>query len=286
MFHNELYGQGSKFPCIFELEKKFSESTPKIASLNKRFRIQYLTDAVNDYFDRDSDPGEFKLYLNEVPYNDFSCNLWNGIATLNVVLPEDNQIGDSLIFRSEVIDVSRWESFNEEFYVVIGKESKNGKGNGKRRKPRSNRNGNGEKKEDQLALPEMIQVYRNEWERHSFNENSALKVEDSGDDGYDFYINMDNIHLLTEKKDDQKTDCKLLDARYKYGMTLIGLAFLNNQIIDREKEEDKMEENGNVYQLIKDVTSIISPMLLPMISELGDLEIEEGNVVVDSAESV
>jgi len=92
-----------------------------------------------------------------------------------------------------------------------------------------------------------------------------LKVKDSGENEYDFYINADNIYLLTEIKGRSKIDPKILEAQYKYGMVLIGMSILNEL-------EEKDEES--VYSNICEVTKAISPVLLPMIATLGTLEEE------------
>ena len=94
---------------------------------------------------------------------------------------------------------------------------------------------------------------------------------------YDFYINIDNVHLLTEKKASSKINSKSLDARYKYGMVIIGLAFLNDFNNPSSKGEIKNDgdETVDIYEKISDFTKIISPILLPLISGLSDLKEEE-----------
>ena len=62
-------------------------------------------------------------------------------------------------------------------------------------------------------------------------------------------------------------DPKLLEAQYKYGMVLIGLALL------KEFENDNKDEE-NIYNNILVITRAISPFLLPMISSLGELSEE------------
>jgi hypothetical protein len=97
-------------------------------------------------------------------------------------------------------------------------------------------------------------------------------VINNGDEGFDFFVNMDNKFLLTEKKN-TNLDFKLLDNRFKYGLVLIGLAFLN---YDTTKLSDTLEEEtDDIYSRIEFSTRAIGPFLLPMISELGDLEIAE-----------
>ena len=41
-------------------------------------------------------------------------------------------------------------------------------------------------------------------EKYGFDKESALKVKDSGEEGYDFFVNMDNVYLLTEIKGNTK----------------------------------------------------------------------------------
>ncbi len=76
---------------------------------------------------------------------------------------------------------------------------------------------------------------------------------------------MDNIYLLTEIRGRLKSNTKILESQYKYGMILIGISLL-------KELEEKGEES--VYEKIYETTKAISPVLLPMISTLGTLEKE------------
>jgi len=275
---------GNRFPSCFKLIKDFDENNPKHSPINTRTRVQYKTDVENDYFDRDSDPGNFILKLNGGDIKDFSVNLWNGIATLNIKLPDCVKPGRLLRFQSEVDDVSRVDAISEKFYVLVKDKIVKQPGKpGHRKPPSSDKEGDDVEKTSYLDLPNVVEVYQNEWERHEFNRNSALKVVDSGEDAYDFFVNLDNIHLLTEKKANSKIESKLLDARYKYGMVLIGIALLNDY--KDSLNDNSIDGNGsdemNVYDRIAYITKAISPVLLPMISGLGDLQEEEFEVTND-----
>jgi len=269
--------EGKKFPTYFTLVEKYPVKSSKNCPINIKFRVQYKTDTVNDYFDRDSDPGMFLLKVNNEEIQDYSLNLWNGIASLNVQLPPGYRIGDLLHFESIVNDVSRTEPFKQEFYVkiqepVVKRTSKPGK----RKPPSSDEEGKDVENTSYLALPNVLEVRREKWDKHSFNNESALKVVDSGESSYDFFVNMDNIHLLTEQKANSPIDSKLLDARYKYGMVLIGIALLKDH--ETKTTNSKIsDEEEDVFSKILYVTKVISPILLPMIASLGDLEVDEGN---------
>ena len=270
---------GVKFPTQFKLTNNFSIDNPKICPINNRFRVQYKTDASNDYFDRDSDPGSFSLNVNDNEISDFSVNLWNGIANLNVDLPMNVNPGDLLHFKSIVNDINRVDPFYEEFFILIEESvEKRPSKNGKRKPPSSDNKGKDVDKSSSLDLPNIREVLLDEWDRFNFNRDSALKVQDSGvdDSGYDFFINMDNIHLLTEKKANSKIDNKLLDARYKYGMVLIGIALLKDYDENTNSDDSELSNDGtNIFDKILYFTKIISPILLPLISGLGEIKEEE-----------
>jgi len=263
---NEKPFKGKKYPTYFELRKEFPYNKPKHCPLNQRFRVQFETDVENNYFKRDQNPGEFKLILNdETLVEDYILNLWNGIANLTVPLPEDCKVGDLLKYKVEVNDISRIAPFLITFYVLVDPplEKKKGKP-GERIKPPGDKEGE-RHIPSSFDIPNIIEVRSSEWDKYGFDKESALKVRDTGEDGYDFYINMDNVYLLTEIKGRFKSDPKVLEAQYKYGMILIGMSLLKEL---EEKEEE------SIYEKIYDVTKAISPVLLPMIATLGTLEEE------------
>jgi hypothetical protein len=267
---NEFVGQ--KFPSFFKLTKNYSLKSPKQCPINLRFRVQFKTDAENDYFDRDNEPGEFQLYLNDMVISDYTLNLWNGIANLNVNLPRGSKVEDILHLKSEVNDLGRIEPFINEFFIRVDEATNKKPGtSGKRKPPSSKETGNDVEQTSYLDLPYIVEVRKSEWDSHNFNKESALKVLDSGENGYDFFINMDNIHVQTEIKLRSDAEPDILEARYKYGMVLIGLAFLKTRE-DTKGMLDKCDESINIEELVYQATRAISPVLLPMISGLGELD--------------
>ncbi|MFC1714449.1 hypothetical protein ACFL6S_12340, partial [Candidatus Poribacteria bacterium] len=75
---------------------------------------------------------------------------------------------------------------------------------------------------------------------------------------------------------------RLLNARYKYGMVLIGLALLRKS----DAKDAATSDDEDIYSRILEVTKAISPVLLPMISSLGDLEIEDTPTILHEPSSV
>ncbi len=270
--------KSKKFPTYFELTKKYPAEKPKSCPINNRkFRIQFETDAENDYFNRDKEPGGITVKINGGTIEDYSLNLWNGLATLNIEIPNTVKIGDILCFSTEVIDHTRVEPFSNEFCIKIEESQKDGEGkNGDRKKSSGKKSGEGRKKPTYLDIPNAWEVRRNEWDKHSFDDKSALKVVDAGEEsGYDFYINMDNVYLQMEIKENIKVDPKLLEARFKYGMVLLGISLLDFEEKNKKTESQSSRENDNmsIFDKILLFSRAISPTLLPMIASLGDLQL-------------
>lgn len=268
---------GKRFPTYFTIEKKSSPEKPKHCPINqKSFRVQFDTDVVNDYFDRESDKGVHTLLLNGQPYSGTkSMNPWNGTVTLNVELTDSVKEGDMLHFTSLVSDVQHVQPFKNEFYVLIGAEQKNnGGGGGNRRKSRSNDKGKGAKDTEGLALPEIIEVERNDsnWNSKGFDDYSALIVQYNGEDlGWAFYINIANKHLLQEQKSQSKIDPKILAAQYKYSLVIMGMSLIQAA----DDGEISSNDDFDVSDLVKLFTRGISPVVLPLLSSIGVLAEEE-----------
>lgn len=274
--------KGKEFPTYFKPLKEFTKTNPKLFNNGQQLKIQFETDAENNYFDRDKDPGEKSLELDGVTVSDSNIILWNGIATLKLNLPGNYDIGDMLHLRTIVSDINQLDPFENDIYIKIvtkGKKNITNNNPGTRRKPPGEKSGKDRQKETYLDMPNIVEIRRENWEEEdykefNFNHYSALKVRLSGEEkGYDFFINMDNSYLLSEMKVDRKTDPSILEARYRYGMILLGIAML-----DYEEHNTKNKENNTdthdltVLDNISNFTEAISPTLLPMISALGDIE--------------
>ena len=167
------------------------------------------------------------------------------------------------------------EPFYNDFYVqILDKMQPSTVSHGKTKREPSGKDGNSEKDISHFDIPTPLEIKKDDWPIHDFNEESALKVMESIDGTYDFYINIDNKYLLAEQRY-QKIDPKLLKARYSYGMVLIGLAILHES--KNHSEDDTVGNNNerDIQGYVYDVTKAISSILLPMISGLSELEINE-----------
>lgn len=296
--------QGKVSPTFFKFQgKQYGEVLHRETPQNMRSRISFETDAVNDYFSRSIDPGQFAIWREvngerRPVLNYVGPNLQNGTGTLSVQLPEDCQLGDELQFLTTVTDASRLDAFENRFVARVRPATDTSGGVSTRRKPRAKTPGNDRDVPGGITLPNIKQVHEADWDRYSppFDKHTALRIKDAGIEEsngssdekpavYDFYVNMDNLYLRSEMKP-SGADVELLRNRFIYGNVLLGLALLHQEELDKKTRRAKLAAEGNdeddeaipevnIEDRIAQFTRAVAPVLLPMVESLGGLEIAE-----------
>jgi len=289
--------EGKRFPTYFKFKgKDAGVELERQTHKNLRSRIAFETDADNDYFSRKLEAGDFTLSRVDGPQRTPAANfvgplLHNGIATLSVKIPEETPVGSTIEYVAVVTDPYREDPFENRFTVVVKPEAEIGGGGGTRRKPPGGKEGAGREQPGGIALPNIIEVAEDQWNDHEFDRNTALVIKDAGSDEkvagenahasrFDFFINIDNIYLKSEMKS-LKADAPLLKAPFTYGLVLIGLGLLQQDMAGHSGADGNCdsEENGNgiregVEARVARVTSAVAPIILPMIESLGSLELD------------
>jgi hypothetical protein len=305
--------EGKKHPTYFKFQgKEYGRELRRECHINQRCRIVFETNAVNDYFSRNVDPGEFSLFLvSEVARSKVSDyagpNLQNGLARLTVQLPANCQVGDLLRFQAVVSDPTMLDPFENTFSLDVKPQAvPHGGGGGERHKPPTEEIGEEREVPAGINLPNIVPVYEGDWPSQAppFDKYTALRIgisdvpsngeAESGNgeshDVYDFKINMDNLFLKSELKAGGD-EVEMPRARWKYGLVLIGLALLHDENQAKKahaetEDSNQEEENGDsIESRVERFTRAIAPVLLPMINSLGALELEEALGVVASGEA-
>jgi hypothetical protein len=307
---------GQRFPTYFKFKgKEYGVALERESHINRRCRITFETDGDNDYFSRTLEPGGFALLCdadgNKVPVSNFTGpNLNNGIATLSVKLPEDATVGSKVDFVSVVTSEYREHPFENRFSVLVNPAANSDGGGGTRRKPPSEIDGKDREQPGGIALPNIIEVRENEWGKRGFDRFTALRIKDAGDSDqnenataavtrYDFFINVDNLYLKIEMKS-AKADAPLLKARFTYGMVLVGLGLLQQDMTGEAKQNVESESNeddgraesdredsgtAGIEQRVELVTKALAPIILPMIEALGAIDVAEVEAATASGEA-
>jgi hypothetical protein len=291
--------QGKRYPTYFKFKDiTYGEVLHRNCHINIRCRIKFETDAVNDYFSRPVDPGDRSLFIisngSRLPVRDYTMNLRNGIASLNVRLPANCREGDRLRFVLTVTDPTQIDPFENSFVVDVMEPTVPGTGGGNGRgKPPGRGQGKDRELPSGIALPPIIEVLEDEWDKKDppFDQYTALRIKHGGSadesnengnsrDIYDFYINMDNAFLKSELKTSSQ-EIAITRAQFKYGMVLLGLALLHDDAdLTRfragtngmDYEEDAVERD--IERDVEEFTRAVAPVLLPMIEALGGLDLE------------
>lgn len=284
---------GKKFPTFFRFERRpTGEALERDAHQGSRVRVAFETDAVNDYFTRDIDPGvwtlQVKLDGHFVDASDWSASdPSSGVAQLWLDdLPDGTEIGDKLEFLVSVSDPSRVDAFENRLTLhVKGPQQKQSGTTGRRKTGTGGQGDTGGT--GSLNLPKITRVTRADWPTYEFSEESVLRVnsrptdQDSTQDresyAYDFFINVDNKYLRHEQKlSTQETE--LLEKQFTYGMVIVGLALLrqHTNLDDAKSPSGSTELNGpaeeeNIEGRISAATTALAPVFLPMLKVIGKL---------------
>lgn len=289
---------GSYHPTFFKFEKlPYGHKLKRTVAVNMRSRVIFETNAVNDYFSRPQNKGLFTLKSIEdgksTDVQNYSLNLHDGRATLSLRLPEGSIVGQVLEFEALVADDTILEPFANRLALTVGQPQTPQGGPSGGAKPPNGKKGHKRDTPTGLTIPEVWDVTQSEWENRKpkFDQFSALQIiqEEAADENefaedgaavYSFWVNVDNVHFKRECKC-SKEDPKILKARWKYGLALIGMALVQADSQSKKAQGDgdavnlDQEEAPTLEQRVFDITSAIAPVILPIVETLGSLTEEQ-----------
>ena len=273
--------EGKKHPTFFNVKGKLTNGQLiKTVPINSSFRLQFETDAENEYFSRPDERGSLELYLDNVQHPELvqRFNLRDGIATLKLGLPEDGAVGDRHNYKVVIVDDYIYSSLENTISVEIIEavppkgNSEHNKDNDKDGKPLPPGDQDPGKRNEPagIGMPSIKEILKKDWDSFDMNKDSAL-IAMMTEEGSDYYINMDNQYLLVELKGiKDQNKLALTRARYKYSMALLGMS-----IESYYKKNQEESENDDVAQSIRKMTSIISPVLIPMLDSMAELNTDD-----------
>jgi len=281
---------GKSYPTFFRFRGLASGDTlVRDCHLDSKVRVAFETDAADDYFLRELDPGSAHLRLdNGTELTDVED--WalrgpvTGSASLSLEIPVDASPGQILAYQVEVTDPSRVEPFvNRLILRVRGSVERRSGTSGMRTASTEGLGGRGGR--SQLALPRIVEVEETDWASHTppFDEETALVVrhagraEDDRTEVYDFYVNVDNKYLRLAQKE-SADEPRLLRARFVYGLVLIGLALLQSNgsaVSGNDGDRDDGSRDRNLERDVSWLTRTIAPVFLPLIEGMGSLALPD-----------
>lgn len=249
---------GRKFPTYFHLAKEPKEGLVRRCPKNRSARIEFETDAENDYFSRSLDAGSIEC--KGIPIKK-SIHLWNGRVSVRFSIPSTCNVGDRFKVETFVIDVSRVQPFYSNFHIEIEPETICQESI----PVKPSRSG-------LIGVPKINEVYQNDWKKYNFNEVSAVDIKHGQDDTLDVDINMDNIYLKNEIAKRRTLDPQLIRYWFKYGMFLLAMGMLYQQKYSQENSENKEEEID--FSRISYASQGLAVTVIPVIYQLNKDRIE------------
>lgn len=232
---------GRKFPTFFRLRSPKEEAT-KGCPLNGTCRVEFETDASNDYFKRADCPGTIVI---EPPDLLEANHLWNGRWETRFRVPWDVEVGTLIPVTVTVSDVGHPNPFVCHFQLradpEILEEPPSGP-SGKPQRPASN----GRTTHVRLSTPKYQEVQKADWEKFNFTQYDSLSVRNDGQGGYDYFVNVDSAFLIRELKQ-TKDDGRPLKLWFIWGLILAAMGMLNHE--ERlSREQAKMNKNNGDAQ--------------------------------------
>lgn len=252
--------EGKRFPTFFHFKQvNEGDILERKAELGRKIRLEFITDASNDYFGRDIDPGRMAVEVNnQVPTYALSAIL-RGNCSLYLEIPKHYKEGDIIEVMVLVEDVTQIRPFANCAKIELIKRTSSGSVS----PPQS--------KGSVLSLPNIVKVSQRDWNKYGFDSETALAIKYGGDasmsnlgSGYDFFVNIDNIYLRDEQKN-SKNDAKILEQKFTYSLVLISMALL------RDPKAFKSlfpEEDQDIEELVKLVSRSIARVLLPVMNSV------------------
>lgn len=302
---DETEWSGKRFPTRFhfrgiDAEKPFVRE----ANLNSQVRLAMETDASDDYFSRDEEPGSFVLEILtrddwQRAKNWSSPNLSRGLAHFSLSLPPEAEDGGVLQYRVEVMDRSRLEPIHALLALNVRPE----------RlpvpppppspvpvpKPPTRVPGTDRESDSTLGIPDPTEVYEKDWEEHDFDRFTAMVIkappgEAEGQVIYDYYVNMNN-HYLDETIKHKPKILRQARRQFKLGMTIVALALVQQSLVKKprstsdENGEDLPKAEWNVADQVRLMTTAMAPFLLPLVESLSGLSDEDEPLSASAGEA-
>ena len=296
-----------KFPSFFCFEefkaKNLKEQIiEKEVEIEKTFSLRMFTDAETDYFERKNSPGKISINweINGKVQEPDGCNgpfLENhGLCSLRkITLPEEVKVGEDVNLKILVKDKENKEGFillasvlvkpKQIKQIVKKKKEKKSKVEREERPPEGRQ---GENIVEEIIENPLIAKYADpeEWKEmvgrdpdeddvlHVVRKSQADKLT------YNLFLNRTNINLRNEKiKANQKYTEKIIETKYKMGISLIAMFSLMQYRKDKRKKNlFKIGLEGEQEHYIDDVLTILIAaknagkglfMLSPYLEKIG-----------------
>lgn len=283
--------KGEIYPTFFKVKgTAYGETHKRECPINYRMRLQFETDARDDYFARRIEGGKFSMTWTDKAGKEQKVSivgptLRSGVASVMVTLPDGVEVSDVLAMTAVTEDTRA--TFTNKILVAVRPWAEHRKGGEtkKRDNTPTDQQGKDRERPRQLSTPKMDLVYRDRWEKLKFDEFTAMKVGVEYDAEENeipvFQINMDNTPLLNEIKQ-RRLDDEAARNQFVYGNVLVGLSLL---LQDKDKGEQPPDAvQVKVEDQIDSMCRALAPFMLSL-TTLGEQDLSVEGEQIDGLEA-
>jgi len=232
---------GRKFPTFFRMVKSPAGGLLKNCPVNRVCRVEFETDATNDYFKRVDCPG---VIATDPPNVIEHSSLWNGKFTAQFRVPWHIKPGERVEVTITVEDIDtqrRNKPFVSRFTILaepeVDPKPPGGNGGSHTRSPQK-----GKPSAPALAIPPIHETKRPD------QPFKVLDIRHDDKGGFEFFLNMENSFLLTELTRAKDEDRPLIRFWFKYGLALCALGMLQEQKCASKASPQKSGDGSDVEQ--------------------------------------
>lgn len=266
--------EGRHFPTYFELV------SPKVrgdgfahteVTRSGRLHLEFLTDAKSDYFTRSDLPGRLQVADAEAGIDvtrafssagptDGRFRMWcNAVAA-------DKAVGDQMTLEIVVDDENDFGrgELKSRVHLIVKKDPSPPGGKKKKKKGRNR---------PSRDVPQPTRVWSDDssprfrkgdstWaemaeNEFEFNETTGVEVVPNGEAGFDYFINMDNLHA--EHARVAADDADIADARWESVMHVAALSLVASVARDGDKKGRRSPES-----LVREATAGLAPVAIAL----------------------
>ncbi len=253
--------KGQRFPTYFRIAKQ-PAGLVKRCPVNRTCRVEFETDAANDYFTRSESPGKIQIVPAETCEHQ---ELWNGIFSTRWRPPDGLKPGDRLGVTVAVTDPER-ESHGKvpfwcDFEISVGEPEDRVSPPGPKKKPK--RPDGKTQEAPRLAMPRITELRKDEWEARGYPELGAFRVKSDGEGGYDFYVNVDNPYLLNELvRLPLEADKSLARYWFKWGLYFCAMGMMqHHKRMNASQNGEGAVDLDLVNQSVDGLAGVIVPVI-------------------------
>ena len=276
---------GKKHPSYFRFaQKDQGVMLERNVHLGQQARIEFVTDAVNDYFSRKIDAGRLSvkrvLQGEDCVMTSYMHTLVDGKCNVYLDLPPEVSAGDVMDITFIVDDPTTYKMFKNPCRLYVKRKVEARPHRGKKRSKQGDHPGQDMRGSIGLRMPEVRWLRKEQpsWGTHFSTEDDCLRIVEEQEQGvggketrYEFFLSEENKILRLERRN-AKVPEVVVRKQFEIGMVLVGLSLLHyiNQANNSNLMVDGENENWDFDDLVKMVSSAMAPVIVPLIQGFGD----------------